>query len=111
MIFKVLRLRKTVREVREDTGGFVADEVGGVLTGLMLIPVIIVCCALALFFILGFTTLLGGPMGFFKVLFIIGICMTILVFAVVYPIVRFIRRSARRVTNRAIHSVKNECDK
>lgn len=104
-------MRKTVREVRDDTGGFVADEVVGLLKGFLIIPVVIVGIALALFFILGFTTLLGGPMGFFKVLFILGAFVSITIGAVVYPLVRFAKRSARRITRSTIRVVENEFDK
>jgi hypothetical protein len=108
MIFKMFRMRKTVREIRSDTGGFVADEAVGLVKGLLLIPVVIVLVGLALFFVLGFTTVLGGPLGLFKVLFIIGACVSVLVFAVIYPIIRFVRRSTARVVRRGVQSVRNE---
>ena len=108
MLFKLLRIRKTVKEVRADAGGFVGEEVAGLLKGLLIIPVVLVLLALGLFFVLGFTTHLGGPMGFFKVLFVIGAFVTTTTFLVIYPIIRFVRRSTARVVKSGIKTVRNE---
>lgn len=111
MLFKLLRIRKTVKEVRADAGGFVGEEVAVLLKGFLVIPVVLVLLALGLFFVLGFTNHLGGPMGFFKVLFVLGASITVVIFMLIYPIIRFVRRSASRVVRGGIKTVRNEFNK
>ncbi len=107
MLFKLLRIRKTAKEIRQDTGGFVAGEVAETAIGILIIPGIVIVLFLALFFILGFTNLLGGPMGFFKFLFILGLVVSLGIVAILRPIIRLLKRGTKRAVDAGIKEVKN----
>ena len=108
MLFRLFRIRKTVREVQKDAGGFAGDEVVGLFAGLLMIPVLLVLGALILFFLLGFTTLIGGPFGLFKVLFIVGAFVSFFIFIILRPIVLFFKKGTKRVVDQGIKTVRNE---
>lgn len=91
-----------VKEARQDPGKFAAGEAAEFAIGLLVVPMVIVLCALALFFILGFTTLLGGPMGLFKVLFVLGFFVSLVIVLILRPVVRFLRRTTRRAVDRTL---------
>lgn len=107
MLFKLLKLRKNVKEVRKDPGGFAAGEAAGaVIETVLLVPGLIALFGLVLFFILGFTTLLGGPMGFFKFLFIFGVFVLLVIIAMLRPIIRLLKRGTKRAVDAGVRTIK-----
>ncbi len=107
MLFKLLKIRKATKEIKQDAGGFVAGEVAEtVIEGLLLIPGLIALGALVLFFILGFTTLLGGPMGFFKFLFILSVVVLLSIIAMLRPIIRLLKRGTKRAVDHTVSKIK-----
>ena len=95
-----------VKEARRDPGGFVGGEVAEAAMGLIMIPIVIALAGLILFFILGFTTLLGGPMLFFKILFVIGVFVSLILYMIIRPILRIIRRGAKRAVDAGVRTVR-----
>ncbi|MEI8175188.1 MAG: hypothetical protein WCG28_04535, partial [bacterium] len=61
MIFEILQIRKTVNEARENPGKFAGGKVGDFFVNMLIVPSLILFVILSSFFILGFTTFLGGP--------------------------------------------------
>lgn len=108
MLFKLLRIRKDAREIKENPGSFAGGEAVTVALGFLVVPIIIGLLGIVLFFLLGFTSVIGGPFGFFKILFIISIVVAIGVFKIIKASFRFIRKSTRRVVDSGIKEVKNE---
>lgn len=62
-------MRKMVREARQNPGAFAGEEAGGMVQGVFVVPLIFVAGLCALFFILGFTSLILKPYLFFKIFF------------------------------------------
>lgn len=106
MLFRLFRIRKNVKDIRNDAGGFAGDQVVDVVTGILAIPLLLSVGALVLFFILGYTALLGGPFGFFKILFVVGASVSFLLFLVVRPLFRFIRAGTKEVVDRGVQKIK-----
>jgi len=106
MLFRLFRLRKSAIEAKKDTGGFVSNEVGDALLGILIIPVVMVALALIGFFLLGFTGFLGGPFWLFKILFIVGVVVSLSVIAVLRPILRLIKHGTKRMVDRGVQGIK-----
>ena len=73
MIFKVFKIKNMAKEAKENPGKFAGGQVGELFLGMLIIPSLLAVFFLVSFFILGYTSLLGGPFGFFKVLFIFSV--------------------------------------
>ncbi len=69
ILFKIFKFRKLYKEFKEDPAKASGAELVDMLREIILIPKIIALVILVIFFILGFTSLLSGPMLFFKILF------------------------------------------
>ncbi len=91
-----------IKEGRRDPGGLAGDETKDVLIGLLLIPALGILLWLALMFILGFTTLLGGPMGFFKFIFILSLIGTVVLGTIVRKLLGLVRRGTKQVVDKTI---------
>src|SRR5690606_26716143 len=96
MLFRLLKIRKMAREVKANPGLSAAEEASAAVLGLIAVPILLIIAALVLFFILGNTTLLGSPTGFFRVLFWIAVALSFVLYAVFRPVISLIRHATRR---------------
>lgn len=74
MIFKIFQLRQQMKQGQEifnDPAGAAKGAAKGIIWGYLINFIITTVLIYGGLFVLGFTELLGGPYGFFKVLFII----------------------------------------
>lgn len=106
MLFRFLKVKKAIKEARQNPGGFAGGEVVDVLLGLLWIPIILALAVLVLFFLLGFTTVLGGPFGLFKVLFILAVIIALVLFSIIRPIIRLVRRGTKRAVDTAANVIR-----
>jgi hypothetical protein len=73
MILQIFKIRNMAKEAKENPGSFAGSQVGEMFMGILIVPALLALFFTALFFVLGYTTLLGGPFGFFKILFIFSV--------------------------------------
>lgn len=108
MLLKLFKIRKNIKEAKKNPGNFVGDQVSDIAVGIVIIPALIIFLGLVLFFLLGFTTLLGGQFWFFKILFVLGIGVSIGIVVLIQPIIRRIKKGTAHAVNEGIRTVKNE---
>ena len=110
MLFQILHIRNTVKELKEDPGKFAGGQVGEAVTGVLIIPAIVVILGLTFLFILGFTHLLGGPYLLFRIVFFIGLFISIGLGFVLYTLTMVVRRATKRVVNKTVETVSIKPD-
>lgn len=108
LIFNLFKIRKLYKEARENPGKVAGEEFFGALTGIVLLPAIIFGAVLALFFVLGFTTLVFGygPFMLAKVLFYILLPLYLLTIFIIWRIARRMRRHMETFTNNTIETFR-----
>ncbi|MCX6752467.1 MAG: hypothetical protein NTZ87_03140 [Candidatus Nomurabacteria bacterium] len=89
-------------EVRENPGKFAGGKIGEMFLGVLFMPSLISFIIVCGFFILGFTTFLGGPYGFFKFLFVIFFLGILCVVYFIRKIYRFIKSITENAVNDTI---------
>lgn len=102
MIFQILKIRKMVREGKEDPGKLAGGEVGDFIIGAAILPGIVTVGVLVLLFILSYTTLLGGPFGLAKFFFWVILFGTVILFYTLATIIRLARRLAKRAVDNTV---------
>lgn len=109
LIFNIFKIRRLYKEAKENPGKVAGEELSGTLMRLVLIPAIIFGAILALFFMLGFTTLLFGygPFTLAKILFYISLPIYLLTLFIVWRVARRLQRHTETLANSAIDSLKN----
>lgn len=90
------------REAKENPGKFASEEMGNLFGSILIMPLISALFFLALFFILGYTTLLGGPFGFFKFIFIMLAIGSIFFFSILRKIHRALKQTTKNQINETI---------
>lgn len=110
MIFKILKIKRIIKQGTKDPGALAKDESQDALIGLLLIPAFGVFLWLALTFILGFTKLLGGPMGFFKLIFIVSLIGSFIIFFVLRKIIKFAGKTVGDTVNKVSNKKVTEVD-
>lgn len=81
LIFKIFKIRKSIKEIEESPSQFASSEVRDTLWGLILAPIIIIIIGVIIFFILGYTNLFGFHFGFFKFLFWLSLIVGLIIFS------------------------------
>jgi len=102
MIFRVLQIRKMIREGKEDPGKFAGGQAGDLFMGLLLMPIISAVLLLGGLFILGYTPLLGGPFGFFKFFFWLSIFCVFFFFMILRKVYKMIKNTTKSAVNDTI---------
>jgi len=102
MIFRVLKVHKLAKEAKDNPGQFAGEEIGGMLKGLFIMPFIAALLLLALLFVFGFTTWLGGPFGFFKFLFFFSLIGVGTFFFTLRKAYMAMKRATRNTVNKTI---------
>lgn len=106
--FKVLHIRKMVNEARANPSGLAGEQVREVLWGIVMIPLVISIVIIGLFFVIGYTDVLGFQLGFFKVLFWVALVVATAIFSVLRKIIVSIGRGASRATKSVVDAVASE---
>ena len=78
--FKILQIRKMVKEARENPSKLAGEQVREALWGLLIVPIVVGVLVLGLFFIMGYTHLFGFTLGIFRFLFWLGLVPTLVSF-------------------------------
>ena len=103
MIFKVFKIRKMIREAKENPGKFTAGEIRDFLLGSLIVPFILIIALLAVFFILGFTSLFFiGPFLFFKIIFFVSFLIFIPILFLLFAFWHILRRIISNSVNKSI---------
>jgi hypothetical protein len=103
MLFKIFTIRKMMRDAKENPGQFAGGEIQDLLVGMFIVPILIGILLLALFFILGFTSVLGGPFmigRIFFYLFLIGGGTTSFI---LWKIIKFTKQITKKAVDDTIH--------
>lgn len=103
--FKILHIRKMVKEARTNPSGLAGEQVREVLWGIVMVPLVISIIIVALFYIAGYTDLFGFQLGFFKFLFWVAGIVGFVIFSTLRKIIRSIGRGASQGTKRVIDAV------
>ncbi len=103
--FKILQIRKNIKDARANPSKFAGEQAGEMLRGIMIIPIIISVLGLGLFFIMGYTHIFGFQLGFFKLLFWLGLIVGFIFFSLVRRIIRATSRVTSNQTRRVIDAV------
>jgi len=110
MLFQILHIRSMAKDIKENPGKFAGGQASELAIGLLIIPIIIIVLGLALFFILAFTSLLGGPYLLFKILFFIAFFISIGIGFVMYGAISLINRTTRNAVNRTVETISIKPD-
>lgn len=100
MIFKILQIRSSLKEAQENPGKFASSQTRDALIGILIMPMLILIVGLVFLFALGFTHFLGGPYFFFKLIFFIGLLVSVVIGSVVYKLVSILGRATKKVVNK-----------
>lgn len=106
--FKLLHIRKMVRDVRGNPSGLAGEQVREVLWGIVMIPLVISIVIVAIFYIIGYTDLFGFQVGFFKVLFWVATIVGFIIFSTLRRLIRGIGRGASTGTKKVIDTFAKE---
>lgn len=102
MIIQIVKIAFKGKQFRNNPANFMQDEANGFLNGLVFLPFFVSGLFVILFFILGFTTLLTGPYGFFKFIFFITFIPFILFLYIVLKTLKIIKRMNKNILNETI---------
>ena len=80
MIFQILEIKNMASDAKENPGKFAGGQVGSIFLDMLITPALVALLSLVGFFILGYTSWLGGPYGFFQFLFVISIMALVCLF-------------------------------
>ena len=93
MIFQIFHIKRIINDAKENPSGLAGNEAKDVLWGIVLIPLIIAILGIILFFIIGYTHLLGFQFGFFKFLFWLSLIVGYIIFSVIRRIIKSVSKS------------------
>lgn len=103
MILQVIKIAFKGNDFRKDPKGFAMDETNGFLNGMILMPFLFPSLLVILFFILGYTSLLTGPYGFFKFVFwVTFIPLSIFLYFIINTL-KMIKRTNKNVADNVIN--------
>lgn len=103
MLFKIFTIRKMVKDAQENPGEFAGGEIQDFLIGMLIVPVLIVVLLIGFFFIVGFTTVVGGPFMIGKIFFYILLISGTLTSIVLWKIIAFAKRITKKTVDTTIH--------
>lgn len=104
-IFKILKIKKSIKDAQNDPNAFAKDQVRGILWGLVILPLLISTIVVILFFIIGYTELFGFQVGFFKFLFWISFAFILLIFSLIRRITRHVSKITFNQNRKIINAV------
>ncbi len=102
MIFQILEIRKMASEAKANPGKFASGQAGSMFLDLLVIPAIITLVPLGIFFLFGFTSFLGGPYLFFRVLFFLTLSALFFVIYFLLKIYKFIKSVTKKTVEGAL---------
>ena len=106
--FKIFKIRKLVKDARENPSALAGEQVREVLWGIFIIPIIVCFLVVALFFFIGYTDILGFQIGFFKFLFWVSLVVGFTIFSVIRKIIKSVGRGASIGAKKVIDTVGQE---
>lgn len=108
--FKILQIRKNIRDARANPSGFAGEQAGEVLWGILMIPIIICALVVGVFFVIGYTDVLGFQLGFFKFLFWVALIVSFTIFSLLRRLIRAASRTVSSGSKRVIDAVVVESE-
>ncbi len=102
MIFKIFKIRNMIREGTENPSQFASSEAGNFFVSMFVMPILSAVLLLGGLFILGYTTLLGGPYGFFKFMFVLSLICIASFFFILRKLYKVVKQSTKTVVNETI---------
>jgi uncharacterized membrane protein len=111
MIFKIFRAGQIYRGLKADPTGFGKDEALGLIRGIIIPFMILGAILIILFGIVGYSDwLLIGPFGFFRFLFIVGLILYLIFTAILYTILKSIKKVLDKAKTRVDASMNFDHD-
>ncbi len=107
MIFKILKIRNSIKEARENPGKFGAGELVGLVKGVLVIPALIVLGVLVVLFIFGFTHVFGLPSGLARFFFIIFLIPTVFAGLLINRLLKSFKARSATFVNSTVKKVSN----
>jgi len=107
IIFNIFKIRKLIKEAKENPGKVASEELSGALVGMVFVPIVIFSVILILLFIFGFTNLFFGASLIAKILFYIILVLYIILILLVRSILRKIKKHTESVTNNTVDRMKS----
>ncbi len=92
-----------IKDAKENPGQFASGEIQDFLLGILVVPILIGVLLLALFFILGFTSVLGGPFMIGKFFFYVFLIGAGTVSFISWKVIKFTKQITKKEVNRTIH--------
>lgn len=106
--FKILQIRKMVKEAKENPSKLAGEQVREALWGLLILPIISGVVILGLFFIMGYTHLFGFTLGIFRFLFWLGLIPSLLTFLMFRKLIVSASRMSASQTKRVVDAVATD---
>ena len=106
--FKILQIRKMVKEARENPSKLAGEQVREMLWGLLIVPIVVGVLVLGLFFIMGYTHLFGFTLGIFRFLFWLGLVPSLIAFLMFRKLIVSASKISVRQTERVVEAVGQE---
>ncbi len=106
MLFRIFLIGKTIRDIKSNPSKFAGEEARGAIIGIFILPIIIVLLGLIFLFVLGFTNVFGGPYGFFKVVFFIGLFTSFIFGLIIKRLLSFVGNTTIKVTSEVVENIK-----
>ncbi len=107
MIFQIFHIGSMVKEAKDNPGNFAGGQAIDVILGILILPALIILAGLTLLFFVAFTGFLGGPYLFFKILFFIGLGISIIGGLVLYKVISSLKKTTKNVVNKTIENIRN----
>lgn len=106
--FKILQIRKMVKDARENPSKLAGEQVGEALWGLLIVPMIFGIIVLGLFFIMGYTHLFGFTLGIFRFLFWLGLVPSLITFLMFRKLIISASKISVSGTKRVVDAVAED---
>jgi membrane protein implicated in regulation of membrane protease activity len=107
MIFKILKIRKSIREARENPGKFGAGELMDLVKGVLVVPALVVLGVLVILFIFGFTHIIGAPSGLARFFFVLFLIPTVIVSIFINRLLNSFKNRSAQFVNTTVKKVSN----
>ncbi len=100
-IFQIFKIKKIIREGKENPSKFAGEEMGDIVKGIFIIPLILVGTSALVSLLLGYTTVIFGlgPFGFFKFTFWFFVIIEIIIYILMRKITRMIQNKGEQTAH------------
>ncbi len=106
--FKILKIRKLVKDFKDSPSALAGGSAREVLWGILILPIVICLLGIILFFMIGYTNILGFQWGFFKFLFWVSLFVGLAIFSLIKRIIKSLGKGVSVATKKVIDATSKE---